>query len=401
MPWADYDSKKKPTGQCCLNCWDTLQEIAPDKTVDDAASFRASKDPGAEGWWQEFDFGRMVKLGEQPRPIFMPQSDVATSTQHGLEIYHKIGLVQETDLLRLTGLTGKQAKKHVAPISLKLDGPQSQSSVLYPISLRGLSADERASMIKGKVVHSIFVGHSESTLKSESQLSKSQGNTLFGITVGALNANKPMMKEPGKILCVQELIDIKNEMEAALNKGTENDVAEDESESDGQPEHEIGAKGRSRSAFSVGSLQVQPKKQAKAKSGAKGKGTSKPGGTMAPPTPPHQIATSASVRSESPSTAAGGSKTKLNKQDRLVEEATEALKGDEEMIRVAKKHLQSGKGSSVKCLALMRPEVILAENAKPGNAGTGAGPGVQKNRCHYYYIVIVTDIQLSTRMNPL
>ncbi len=345
--------------------------MAPDKPLEDAVVHRTSKDPASEAWWSEFENGRQIKLGEIDRPSFMPKSDVATETKYGLEIYHKIGLVPEPELLRLTGLTAKQAKKKcdLAPISVKLDGPLAPSSLLYPIGLRGLPPDEIASILKAKVMHNVSVLHSESTLKSEYQICQQQGLTLFGISAATLKSNRPVMN-PQNIHDVAKLREKKRELDAEQAQ-TGPKPGEDESSDEVPPDdEEIAAAAKAklrRSAFSMGSLQsTAAKKQPKAKA-AKAKPKASAPGSMAPPTPPAIT----QGRDESPSTHRESSHRKLSKQDRLVEEAIQSLQSDEEMLRVAKKHLQVGKGSSVKCLTSMNLETILRDEVRPNNNRTG------------------------------
>ena len=396
MAWSDYDQKKKPVGNACLNCWETLQEVSPETQVETAIAMRGSKDPSSQEWFENFDQCRQVRLGEIDRPWFTPKSDVDTTTSYSMQIYHKIGLVTETDLLRLTGLAGKQIKKYnIFPVSLKVDGPHAPAMILYPISLKGLPADEIAGILKAKIQHVIQCNHHESVLQAENQLCQEQGPTLFGIVCNALGSNKPIIKEPGKIPDLRRYAEIKAEVDAARASVPGLQQAKSDSEDEAEVDEATAAnvtkaaRARARAGFSVGTM--APKAKASGKSKAAGKGRGRGAAAVA------AIADKGAGRDVSPagsgkaSVAPSATKSSLSrsKHDRQVEETLAGLEKDEEMQKVARKHLLSGKNVSVKCLHFLNVHEILSESSSSSKLGNHIqGARGLKNMLHWSLMVI-------------
>lgn len=123
--------------------------------------------------------------------------------------------------------------------------------------------------------------------------------------------------------------------------------------------------------FSVGTMAAEPKAKAKAKASSKVAAARPAAATAAASfaSTPAVTNPGKSPRDESPSQSGCGSK-KLSKSDRAVDDALKALSHDEEMARVAKKHLGTQKGSSTKCLHYHGVKNIL-QGERPGNALTG------------------------------
>ncbi len=330
-------------------------------SVDEAHQARGSKDPEKVEFWSDFESGRLIKLGEEEKPDFLPKSDVGTTIGYGMQLYQKLGFVPETELLRLTGCTPKMLKSQkevgsVNPISVKLDGPAAPSTLLFPISLKGLPPHEVAGIIKGKIFHNVVVNHSERVLRSEDQITQKQGASLFSMTTKLLHENRPLMKDHGKVPTVEKLCEIKKKIDSEQTS-TAMDPIEDESEA--ESEHSGTPAPRKGRAFHIGSLaSVKAKAKPKIKQGANLKVLKGP----------------ATKQEREPSPAPSSSKhgkASTSKSDRMVEEAVQLLGNDEEMIRVAKRHLQS-KGSSAKGLQFLNVPEILA-GSKPGQAISGAG----------------------------
>lgn len=257
VEWADYDSKGKPTGPIDLLCFQTIQMVMPTVGVEELMLARESKDPAAVSMWEEFQSARQVHSGEVARPLFQPTSDVASTSTHSLHVYRKIGLITESDLFRFSGCTPKMVKGQLTPVSLRLDGPKSQPTTLYPISLDQIPASELAGMIKAKISYDMSVSHAENMLRSQDQISQNQGATLFGLTAAGLNESKPLLKD-AKVLTVSQLKDIKSKLDAEAAPPETND----ESSDDANDVDEVVArpKGRART-FNLGSLASKaPKK---------------------------------------------------------------------------------------------------------------------------------------------
>lgn len=372
VEWAEYDAKNRAVNDACANCFETLQRLDPEMSVETACACRESKDPQATSFWSDFQSGRLIRLGEENQPQFLPKSDVGSSTSYGMVVYSKVGLVTEQDLLRLTGATAKQLKGHVTPLSLKMDGPTSPSVVMYPISLRGLPADELASMVKGKMYYDLQTSHVESTLKAEDQLAQSQGTKLFSFSTAGLQTHRPMMKDHHKLMTIAALCDVwdKAKAQAAAEPNSAVAVADDsESEPEDGVLEEPQPKRRGAVGFSLGSIgSAKNPKNPKSKKGLP-KQASK--AKVAPGPGPSQPVKS--PRDESPSVKSSVRPGKTSKADRLLDETKEMLHDDAEMLRVAKRHLGTKKGSSAKCLSYLKVSDILKGNKPPGNNITGAG----------------------------
>lgn len=140
----------------------------------------------------------------------------------------------------------------------------------------------------------------------------------------------------------------------------------DESDSDDE-EVNAGVPRKRLATFSVGTLGSETRAKAKAKAGGKKMSTpASAANSMSAPAHPGR-----SPREDSPSQSGHGSGAKkLSKVDRQVDDAIKALSHDEEMARVAKKHLGTQKGSSTKCLTYLGVKTIL-QGERPGNALTG------------------------------
>ena len=337
--------------------------------------------------WNDFESSRLVKAGEAEKEDFTPASDVGTTTGYGMQVYQKIGLVDEPDLLRLTGLTAKMLKKKqptYKSTSLKLDGPEGPSTVLYPISLKGLPQHEISGMLKAKLYHDVFVTHSERVLRAETQLTQAQGGRLFSVCATGLSSNKPSLKEHAKVLTVEEMSQIKEQLDAekAMSEKAFNEITKPDSETEEDeeevPQFSKGGGKRKAKTFSLGSLgkagEAKVKAKAKAKASLASKVASKMQSLMAQPGQP-SVSKSAAIRDASPvpsqvSRSSKPGKAQGTKKDRLVEEAVQLLGHDEMLLRVAKRHLMTQKGSSTKCLANLSVVDIFA-GSKPGQSLNG------------------------------
>ena len=374
MEWAEHDAKGKPCGGTCLVCFDTVQKVMPNKTPEEIMLARDDKEPSQQALWEEFEASRQIQAGEVDRPDYFPKSDVVSNTSYSLQVYTKIGLVSEVDLLRLSGCTPKQLKDYMSGLAIKLDNPKS-TKILYPISLRGLPADELVGMIKAKICHDISVTHAESMLRAEDQLSQNQGLTLFGLTAAGLADQRPTLKDPSKILSIDKLKEIKRNMDAAVaakNAAEENDSSdEDGSGAESETANIVKGKGKGQPRrFNLGSLASSSSKKKKATPAVKAKVSGRAAGAKAVASGPKD------ARDESQDRGSLRSSTtkqgKQSKHDKAIDDALELLKNDEEMQRVAKKHLQTKRGSSVKCLQGMDVKEVLKGN-KPGMSIAGVG----------------------------
>lgn len=340
----------------------------PDASPEELIVARDSKDARQCAKWEEFDSARRILAGEDDCPDFQPKADVATCTSYSTTIYHKIGLITEADMARLGGGCNPKLLKghdHMRGIPVKLDGPRAPPTTLYPIALRGLPGHELQGMLKMKICHSLNVGHTESLLKSEDQISEQQGHTLFSLAATALNSNRPMMREPHKILTAQQMCDLTKAAEAASAADDPADESSEEDQDDDAPELRRG-KGRAK-AFTLGSLESKAK-TSKTKAAAKGKASAK-ASAHSSQLASKKVSSGKDDRDESPSKQ---SSAKGGKMSKMLEEATSILGSDEEMLRVAKKHLATNKGSGVKCLQSLNVKEIL-HGLKPGNSLTGVG----------------------------
>ena len=362
--WAEYDVKNKPINQVCLNCWESIQEMAPTHTVDQIAAMRDSKNPTDVTFMLDFESGRLIKQGEAEKRKFMPASDVTLTSQYGLQVYFKVGLVTESELARLTGCTGKLAKPLVEPISVRLDGPKSLPTKLWPISLKGLSAEETAGMLKAKITHDSFASHQESLLRADNQISQSQGLNLFGVSAEGLNENRISIRNPSKIPTVAQLIEVKKEATTATVQQAEEEVesSEEEPGSGAEEAAALAASAKAAPKFSLGSHQTASKQVRKTGKSRTAAATSSAPGK----------AVGVSTRGDSPAKSSSKISKRNTKQDRLVEEAETCLADDREMLRVAKKHLATPKGSSSVCLAELRVSIVL-NGTRLGNTLTGVG----------------------------
>lgn len=372
VEWAEYDAKNRAVNDVCANCFETLQRLDPEMSVATACACRESKDPQAASFWSDFQSGRLIRLGEENQPQFLPKSDVGSSTSYGMVVYSKVGLVSEQDLLRLTGATAKQLKGHVTPLSLKMDGPTSPSVVMYPISLRGLPPDELASMVKGKMYYDLQTSHVESTLKAEDQLAQSQGTKLFSFSTAGLQTHRPMMKDHHKLMTIAALCDVWDKAKAQATAEPNSAVADDSESEPDDVLDEPQPKRRGAVGFSLGSIGTgKNPKNSKTKKGLPKQAASKATAKVAPG--PGSSQPVKSPREDSPSVKSSVRPGKTSKADRLLEETKELLQDDAEMLRVAKRHLGTKKGSAAKCLCYLKVPDILKGSKPPGNNITGAG----------------------------
>eukprot|EP00435_Cladocopium_sp_Y103_P029311 s3006_g7.t1 len=353
-------------------CWNTLQAIAPDVPVDDLVKARESKDPADAELWTEFEEGRVVNSGEGEKGLILPTSDVGTTTQYGMHIYQKIGLVSETDLLRLSGCTPKMLSLKDGKynsVSVKLDGPNAQSTLMWPISLKGLPLKEVVGMLKAKIFHEISVVHGEQVLRSQDQLTQNQGSRLFSVCSAALNSNKPLLKDVGKVLTLEDMISIKQRAEAAKEAAgkavadamaSAADGSESEDGNDIEGDDSARAKGRGKGkarAFSLGTLSKSSSLKAKAKAKSSGSAASKKQQQSKP------AISKMPSRDESParSSATARGSGKQTKADRTLEEVQTLLAHDKVLLKIAERHLGTKKGSCAQCLVNLNVEEILAK----------------------------------------
>ncbi len=347
---------------------ESLQELNPEMTIADAAKAKDSKDPTDVEFWDGFQHMCQVKEGDAEPDYVNPKSDVSTCTGYALEVYRKVALVQETDLVRLTGASAKILK--VTPLGFRLDGPKQPKTYLFPISLVGLPESEAQGLLKMKVTHQIHVEHAESVLRSEDQILQQQGANLWNVAASKWNENSRPMKLSAS--SVHNLQDLMERAKAAQVQAAASEESSKEEEGSDDGHLSNPRRGRGIKAFSVGTTEsVSSKAKAKAKAPGKsgaGKGV-QTAGTGKP----------AKQRAESPSQSGRGSKGRMTKSDKLIEEAESLLAQDEEMLRVARKALTTDKGSGIKCLKSMRTSFILESGVKPANCFTGVG--VQTKNC--------------------
>lgn len=335
---------------------ESLQEYDPDMSVEEAQRAKNSKDPTDVKFWGDFQYMCSVKNGEQIPQRLNPKSNVNTSSCYTVQIYRKIGLIADSDLVKLTGATAKVLG--LKAVDFRLDGPCGPKTSLYPISLSGLPASVADGMLKMKVVFSSGVEHAEFTLCYPDQILQEQGASMFNNTVRRWNeSSRPVKISSDAIKTLEDLVLLSKSKEVP-----EEPEAEEEEESE-EVEAPSGPVRRGVQKFTIGSSEatkVKAKAKPKAKLGAAA-GASK-------------ASVAAAARDKSPSASGTGSKkTKLSKNEKLVQEAEEELADDAEMLRVALKSLTTDKGSGIKCLTSLKVKAILQTGSRPNNALTGVG----------------------------
>lgn len=347
----------------------SLLELNPEITIADAAKAKDSKDPADVEFWDSFLHMCQVREGEAEPEYVNPKSDVSTCTGYALEVYRKVALIQENDLVRLTGATAKILK--ITPLGFRLDGPKQPKTYLFPISLVGLPESEAQGLIKMKVTHQIHVQHAESVLRAEDQILQQQGANLWNVAASKWNENsRPMKLSASSVHSLQDLTE--RAKAAQMQVAASEESSKEDEGSDGEAPS-IPRRGRGIKAFSVGTTEAVA-----AKAKAKAKVASKLGGLKGTP------AKGPNKRADSPSQSARTGK-RMTKSDKLLEEAESLLAEDEEMLRVARKSLATDKGSGIKCLKSMRTSFILESGVKPSNCFTGVG--AQTKNCDQWIIL--------------
>lgn len=180
-----------------------------------------------------------------------------------------------------------------------------------------------------------------------------------------------------KVLSLAQLKEIKNKSDAEMAASSAVE-AEDSSEEADDDEPSVRPQARA-VKFNLGSLAAKKvkKKTNQTSAAAKAKGKA-----LAAPPPKKAVAVSGSSgtqqiqdRDDSPQRSNHSQRSSLkqgpkSKTDKLLEEAEALLHHDPELLRVAKKHIGTSKGSAVKCLSCLSIQDIMSGN-RPGNSMTG------------------------------
>lgn len=122
-------------------------------------------------------------------PRFNPGSSVDRQKAFGIVTYQDFGVVDQTDFLRLTGLTPAQAGKQ--PYQMLLNGMEEKPEELYLLHLRGLDVGEILSMRKTRVYFSDETRHDRCYLQPHQQVVKDQGKFVFEYVFKMFQADQP------------------------------------------------------------------------------------------------------------------------------------------------------------------------------------------------------------------
>ena len=360
---------------------DVAQVVYPTDSFDTVCTRCNSGRDEDKIYTEVFEQACQTKLGEMDFEA-IPDSEVANDTAIGHMVFQDLGLLLDSDVLRLFGKTAKQLK--LKPLSFKLEGPSNPSSNLFAVSMTGFPLEEILTMRKARVYHDVRVTWEEGFLRPGKQLVQAQGaNTFSYIADNHMAARPPALKLSGRPPSWLELRKKIDEIEAAEAEVGDGDAAgnPDESESseaeDAEGEDALPERTRPRAPvkFGLGSM-VEPKAKAKAKAKAKtlpapvaaapsaaalpssGAAQSAPGtgGGEDFSTPPRASSPSTTSR-----TGCAGGGGKASKRDREIEQCLDEMTNDNEMLDVAKKHFATDSGSSIKCLVQLKPDVFLCQ----------------------------------------
>ena len=120
-----------------------------------------------------FQVAIKVKSGEEDAVLSHPAT-IEDVKQKGVQVYHKVGLLGEAEVGRLTKLDVKSLK--LKPLDLSAFGVDTKKVI---ISLEGTTADERASMTKLKIFESNFLQNAEFLLQAHQQLVDIQAENVW------------------------------------------------------------------------------------------------------------------------------------------------------------------------------------------------------------------------------
>ena len=107
----------------------------------------------------------------------LPSSSVNRTREYGTQTFQDYGLVDDTDFLRLTGVTPKMAGVKPCPVSIK--GPSAKDVDMYLLSLRGLDVGEILAMRRTRVYFVDNVVCEKCYLNPKDQLLDDQATFVF------------------------------------------------------------------------------------------------------------------------------------------------------------------------------------------------------------------------------
>ena len=112
---------------------------------------------------------------------FKPSSEVSRDFAYSLEVFEEVGLVGESEFLRLTGMTVKEAglKEKEDSCSIKINGPDGNPSKLWIIGLKGLPFEEVVGMKRARISYKDVASHRQLYLLPQDQLTANQATYVF------------------------------------------------------------------------------------------------------------------------------------------------------------------------------------------------------------------------------
>ena len=361
-----------------------------------------SDDPGFGRGVDRAREALVIKLQQQAEseqmPMFNPASSCSKQDMYAHVVYQKCGLVTETQFFNLIKKSPKVLGQKPFPGFIK--GPKDKQ-LYYSISLTGLDQKTRDEIKKVKTFWQSAVLHTEDVLRPEDQLTQQQGMSIFSHMTSAYMSNKrpPKMNDPPTL---EELLIDARKLDADIAKVFKGDSDEvdrepeedDEDEDEDEDTEEVllaqhaaaetELRAQQMLGFSLGSLEDVKKKRGK-KGGANAAIIA---ATAAAASSSKTTKTSTSSPAKPPMAITDDDKS--SRRSKLVRKGDEEMaKMDSEMKVVAKAHLSTGAGASVKSLAGLRVDGVYAPNQKSdGRSGVGYSLNGVLGLYYIHYIII-------------
>lgn len=342
----------------CIDCADTAMKLRPGQGLCrlveiknmDSKTAAASEDPKFPA---EYDHAMKIKSGEIDRPELCPANQISLQGCYGFRVSQEYGALTEDEYKRLVE-RNPATLPTLKPIQVPWQGPHANLSKLYLVSLEGLPLDIALAMRKITLYYDNSALNDEVYLSPETQFNANQAEFVWKHIFDRSKTSRPDQLRPGadgpcSLEELQQKHDkIDEEKRAKLHDKQAVAAAFIESEDPKEEVEGVGSVGMGAGSLAGKASSKKPVRRTQKSS--RGELQAKLDQKLNPPTP---VASSGVPAIEDVEVASSAKKSiKFNSNNELQEL-------DEELRKVAEKHLASNPGSSVKSLKGLVPENFI------------------------------------------
>ena len=356
------DSAGRPISEGGIFCMVTATRLHPGLTFAQVAAKYKSPPNDEKGSLQSFDRAKAHLIDEHQRiqaasqsslPTWIPASSCSRQDNYGHELYQKAAALTESEVQRIFKKSPQQLKLTMWEGHLK--SPK-ESTKYFLVSLESMPEEIKASCRKVKVFWRSGCLLDELWLRPDVQLSKEQATPVFHYINDQKYNSRPPRILTQSLPTFDELMAEADRLSNVLEETMVAKPDEDESEDDGKADAVQSTAMTMLDLEGLGDGVLSSTTVRKRKTPAANTASAKAGAAAAAITAQF-LASSTRSAKQVPEDAS----SKKGRKDGAHEEVISAL--DPDLKKVARMHLSTGTGTSVKCLKELNAKAYLLQGS--------------------------------------